>query len=167
MKLKHRHQSTSYRPDETETSTSSHPIKKTPGVSVQPIKTPWCVSPPIISHLCYILWTEPMCMAHSHRHISFAHTIVMAGTGIWSQNNTTWRDRDEFYYSSPPCWYRWSTNAAKVYKHANDTLWIWVLSNVETWREVVLWTQQQSMSSEMWRNMDQVWTRRWTFNGSQ
>ena len=102
MKLKHRHHSTSYRPDETEISTSSHPIKKTPGVLVQPIKTPWCVSPPIISHLCYIFGLNPCAWAHSRLHISYTHTIVMAGTGMWSQNNSTWRDRDEFYYSSPP-----------------------------------------------------------------
>ena len=43
-----------------------------------------------------------MCMAHSHLHISLTHTIVMAERGMWSENNTTWKDRDEFYYSSPP-----------------------------------------------------------------
>ena len=70
------------KPEETKTSTSINPIQtwcnwnidtispniKTPGVSVQPIK----------SHLFYILWTEPMCMAHSHLHISLTHTIVIA-----------------------------------------------------------------------------------------
>ena len=43
-----------------------------------------------------------MCMAHSQLHHSLTHITIMAEGGMWRQNNATWRDRDEFYYSSPP-----------------------------------------------------------------
>ena len=121
MKLKHRHQSTSYRPDETEISTSSHPIKKKHLVcqSSQSKHLGVLAHQSYLTSAIYLGWTH----VHGLTHVYTSHTltpIIMAGTGMWSQNNSTWRDRDEFYYSSPP--YNADTEEAQMHPRFTNML---------------------------------------------